>query len=141
MSRRLATVILHWSALTLLLLLLAAGGRSVLLTHFFGGTGLAMVGLAMAKGVMIGPEPKLQGASQSAPPVEPPDVWPAGMGVIDGSIRATGPTASRSGDTLDFFGVAGGRSAARYVQSVAYYGPERWLAAPNVAMRRLKQSV
>ena len=68
MSRHLATVILHWSNVTLLVLVLAAGGESGLLGWAFGLTGLAMAGLALAKGVMNGPGPKLAGVLRRAHP-------------------------------------------------------------------------
>ena len=68
MSRRLATVILHWSNVTLLMLVLAAGGESRVLTWAFGLSGLAMGGLALAKGVMNGPGPKLAGGLRRAHP-------------------------------------------------------------------------
>jgi hypothetical protein len=68
MSRRLATVILHWSNLILLFLLLAAGGDQPVLAWAFALVGLSMVGLAIVKGVMNGPGPKLQGFLRSTHP-------------------------------------------------------------------------
>ncbi len=68
MSRRLATVVLHWSNVTLLLLVLAAGGESGFLAWTFGLSGLTMTGLALAKGVMNGPGPKLAAGLRRAHP-------------------------------------------------------------------------
>lgn len=50
------------------MLVLAAGGESRLLAWAFGITGLAMTGLALAKGLMNGPGPKLTGALRGAHP-------------------------------------------------------------------------
>jgi hypothetical protein len=61
MSRRVATVILHWTTLTLLLMLMASGGNSASLGWAFALSGLAMVALALARGLMNGPGPKLEG--------------------------------------------------------------------------------
>jgi hypothetical protein len=68
MNRRLATVGLHWSNVTLLMLVLADGGESRFLAWAFGLTGLAMTGLALAKGLMNGPGPKLAGGLRRAHP-------------------------------------------------------------------------
>lgn len=61
MTRRLATVVLHWANLTLLLLLLASGAQSGPLVWAFVLCGAAMVALALVRGLMNGPGPKLSG--------------------------------------------------------------------------------
>ncbi|MCV3273008.1 hypothetical protein [Roseobacter sinensis] len=68
MTRRRATILLHWSVLTLLVLALAAGGESAALNAAFGLAGLAMVALAIIFGLMNGPGPKLDGALRAAHP-------------------------------------------------------------------------
>lgn len=68
MSRRLATVCLHWSVLILLMLLLAAGVQNTLLAWSFSLAGLLMVGIALGKGLMNGPGPKLQGGLRRTHP-------------------------------------------------------------------------
>ena len=68
MTRRLATVVLHWLELVLLMLLLASGVRSVALSWAFSLCGLAMVALALLGGLMNGPGPKLVGALRQAHP-------------------------------------------------------------------------
>lgn len=68
MSRRLATIILHWSNLILFFLLLAAGGDHQVLAWAFAVSGLSMVGLAVINGIMNGPGPKLQGVLRRAHP-------------------------------------------------------------------------
>jgi hypothetical protein len=60
-TRRLATVVLHWSVATLLLLVLASGAENLLLILLFCASGAAMTGLAVIKGLMNGPGPKLSG--------------------------------------------------------------------------------
>ncbi|WP_299679298.1 hypothetical protein [uncultured Roseobacter sp.] len=68
MTRRRATIVLHWLVLTLLLLALAAGLESAALNAAFGLAGLAMVALAVIFGLMNGPGPKLDGALRAAHP-------------------------------------------------------------------------
>lgn len=68
MTRRRATILLHWTVLTLLLLLLASGLQSIVLAAVFGISGLLMVALAIALGLMNGPGPKLEGALRAAHP-------------------------------------------------------------------------
>lgn len=68
MTRRRATILLHWSVLTLLMLVLAAGLASPLLNTLFGIAGLAMAALAAVFGLMNGPGPKLEGALRRAHP-------------------------------------------------------------------------
>lgn len=68
MSRRLATICLHWANLVLLLLLLAAGSANTALAWAFSVSGLSMVLLVLAGGIMNGPGPKLEGALRKAHP-------------------------------------------------------------------------
>ena len=68
MTRRRATILLHWSVLTLLMLTLAAGLENAILNTAFGLAGLAMVALALIFGLMNGPGPKLEGALRAAHP-------------------------------------------------------------------------
>lgn len=68
MNRRRATVILHWSNLTLLLLLLASGGQNSVLAWAFALSGLSMTALALARGLLNGPGPVLQGTLRAAHP-------------------------------------------------------------------------
>ncbi|GFE48512.1 hypothetical protein So717_02650 [Roseobacter cerasinus] len=68
MTRRRATILLHWLVLTLLILALAAGLESAALNAAFGIVGLAMVALAVIFGLMNGPGPKLEGALRTAHP-------------------------------------------------------------------------
>ena len=65
--RRTATITLHWLSLVLLMLLMAAGQVPVLAVAF-GFSGLAMCALAMLRGLMNGPGPKLEGALRTAHP-------------------------------------------------------------------------
>ena len=68
MTRRRATILLHWSVLTLLMLTLAAGLENAILNTAFGLAGLAMVALALIFGLMNGPGPKPEGALRAAHP-------------------------------------------------------------------------
>lgn len=68
MTRRRATILLHWLVLTLLMLALAAGLESAALNAAFGLAGILMVGLALVCGLMNGPGPKLEGALRRAHP-------------------------------------------------------------------------
>ncbi|WP_187431534.1 hypothetical protein ROLI_009100 [Roseobacter fucihabitans] len=68
MSRRRATILLHWSAQVLLLLSLASGLENPVLAGLFGCTGIALVALALVFGLMNGPGPKLEGALRRAHP-------------------------------------------------------------------------
>lgn len=67
MTRRRATIILHWSNLILLMLLLA-GGLTPVLMWGFAVSGLAMGALALLRGLMNGPGPKLQGIMRAVHP-------------------------------------------------------------------------
>ncbi|WP_282059664.1 hypothetical protein [Roseobacter litoralis] len=68
MTRRRATILLHWLVLVLLLLVLASGRETALFTAAFGLSGLAMGALALAFGRMNGPGPKLTGPFRQAHP-------------------------------------------------------------------------
>jgi hypothetical protein len=68
MTRRLATVILHWTCLILLLLLLASGGQSTALAWAFALCGGAMVVLAILRGLLNGPGRKLDGTLRAMHP-------------------------------------------------------------------------
>lgn len=68
MTRRRATILLHWSVLTLLMLALAGGLDSAALNVAFGLAGLAMVALAVIFGLMNGPGPRLEGLLRTAHP-------------------------------------------------------------------------
>jgi hypothetical protein len=68
MTRRRATILLHWSVLLLLLLHLAAGAASPALAWAFALAALAMVALAVVFGLMNGPGPRLQGRLRRAYP-------------------------------------------------------------------------
>lgn len=68
MTRRRATILLHWSVLTLLMLVLAAGLKNIVLNALFGIAGLVMVALAAVFGLMNGPGPKLTGVLRTAHP-------------------------------------------------------------------------
>jgi len=67
MTRRRATIALHWLNLVLLLLLLA-GGLVPALAWAFVLSGLTMCALAVVKGLMNGPGPKLGGVFRTAHP-------------------------------------------------------------------------
>ncbi|WP_299964212.1 hypothetical protein [uncultured Roseobacter sp.] len=68
MTRRRATILLHWSVLTLLVLTLAAGRQSALLNALFTASGLAMVSIGAVAGLLNGPGPRLEGALRRAHP-------------------------------------------------------------------------
>ena len=68
MTRRRATILLHWLVLVLLLLVLASGRGDTVFTAAFGLSGLAMAALALVFGLMNGPGPKLDGAFRRAHP-------------------------------------------------------------------------
>lgn len=65
--RRKATIFLHWTNL-LLLFLLAASGPTAILGWLFVLSALAMCGIAIVKGLLSGPGPKLEGALRAAHP-------------------------------------------------------------------------
>ncbi|MEX0340198.1 MAG: hypothetical protein AB3N11_14300 [Arenibacterium sp.] len=65
--RRRATILLHWTSWFSLLLLLGLGPIPWL-AWVFGLSGLAMTGLAVARGLMSGPGPKLEGTLRTAHP-------------------------------------------------------------------------
>lgn len=68
MSRRLATICLHWANLVLLLMLPAAGSADTALAWAFSVSGLSMVLFALVGGIMNGPGPKLEGAVRKVHP-------------------------------------------------------------------------
>lgn len=68
MTRRRATILLHWSVQVLLLLALASGLENPILVGLFGCFGIALVALALGFGLMNGPGPKLEGALRTAHP-------------------------------------------------------------------------
>lgn len=68
MTRRRATILLHWMVLVLLLLVLASGREAALFNAAFGLCGLAMGALALVFGLMNGPGPKLEGLFRAAHP-------------------------------------------------------------------------
>ncbi|MEO0746253.1 MAG: hypothetical protein AAFY49_12980 [Pseudomonadota bacterium] len=65
--RRTATITLHWLSL-LLLVLLVAGGPLPVLAWAFGLVGLALCTIALLRGLMNGPGPKLEGPLRAAHP-------------------------------------------------------------------------
>lgn len=69
MTRRRATIALHWGVVVLLLLHLAAGGQNAALASSFAFAGLSMVVLAVVFGLMNGPGPKLDASLRRAYPV------------------------------------------------------------------------
>ena len=68
MTRRRATIILHWANVVLLSLLIA-GGLQPAVGLAFAATGLAMTAIAFIRGLMSGPGPKLEGVMRSAHPI------------------------------------------------------------------------
>lgn len=68
MTRRRATILLHWLVLTLLMLALASGLENAALLTGFAVAGLAMVALGLVFGLMNGPGPRLEGGLRSAHP-------------------------------------------------------------------------
>ncbi|WP_299144460.1 hypothetical protein [uncultured Tateyamaria sp.] len=67
MTRRSATITLHWLTFVLLILLVA-GGPLPVLASAFGVTGLGMCTLAAVRGLMNGPGPALTGGLRRAHP-------------------------------------------------------------------------
>ena len=65
--RRKATIALHWSVFVLLILLVA-GGVMAEIALLYAVCGLAMVSVALFKGLMNGPGPKLDGILRRAHP-------------------------------------------------------------------------
>ncbi|QBF31114.1 hypothetical protein [Thalassococcus sp. S3] len=68
MTRRRATILLHWSVFLLAILIMATSTPLAALNWAFAICGLAMVAIALVKGLMGGPGPKLQGALRTAHP-------------------------------------------------------------------------
>ncbi len=67
MNRRRATILLHWFSFMSLMLLLA-GGPIPALGWAFATSALMMTGIAIARGLMSGPGPKLEGWLRHAHP-------------------------------------------------------------------------
>ncbi len=67
MNRRTLTVALHWTNMFLLIVLVVAGPVPAL-AWIFVVTGGTMVGLALVRGLMNGPGPKLEGFVRAAHP-------------------------------------------------------------------------
>lgn len=67
MTRRRATILLHWTNLLLLIFLVAAGPVTGL-AWVFVATAFAMCALALVKGLLNGPGPKLEGTLRRAHP-------------------------------------------------------------------------
>ncbi|MEO0390910.1 MAG: hypothetical protein AAF218_08205 [Pseudomonadota bacterium] len=66
MTRRRASILLHWVTFTLLIMLIAGGGTGI--AWAFAISGLAFAALALPFGLMNGPGPKLEGALRIAHP-------------------------------------------------------------------------
>lgn len=66
--RRRVTIALHWLTATLLLFMLGDGGATAWLAWLFALSGIVMVALALAFGLMNGPGPKLDGLFRVAHP-------------------------------------------------------------------------
>ncbi|WP_299730233.1 hypothetical protein [uncultured Tateyamaria sp.] len=78
--RRSATILLHWLSFVLLILLVAAGPLPGL-TWAFGLSGLAMCAVALVRGLMNGPGPKLEGTLRLAHPWMSRGMY-AGLGLV-----------------------------------------------------------
>lgn len=61
MTRRRANVVLHWTFFLMLLAMIKGGTDAVWLRWAYVGVGTLWVGIAVAKGVLAKPGPKLQG--------------------------------------------------------------------------------
>lgn len=68
MTRRRATALMHWANLVLLFLLLASRNENGALAILFAVNALAMVALALVKGLANGPGPRLDGVLRKAHP-------------------------------------------------------------------------
>lgn len=65
--RRTATITFHWLSL-LLLVLLVAGGPIPVLAWAFGAVSIALCAIALLRGLMNGPGPRLEGVLRRAHP-------------------------------------------------------------------------
>ena len=68
MTRRRLTIILHWSTLLLLLMMVKGGTSDVVLRWLFVICGAVWIALALVRGMMCKPGPKLQGKLRAAYP-------------------------------------------------------------------------
>ncbi|MEJ6401301.1 hypothetical protein [Yoonia sp. 2307UL14-13] len=68
MTRRRLTILLHWSVLMLVLIMVKGGTADVVVRWIFVTAGGLWVGIAMIKGMMGKPGPKLQGGLRAAYP-------------------------------------------------------------------------
>lgn len=68
MTRRRLTILLHWSTLMLVLVMVKGGTSDPLVRWTFVAGGALWVGMAVAKGMMGKPGPKLTGGLRSAYP-------------------------------------------------------------------------
>ena len=68
MTRRRATILLHWTNFVLLILLVAGGTGSAALVWALVLTALAMPAIAVSQGLMTRPGPKLDGIARTAHP-------------------------------------------------------------------------
>lgn len=68
MTRRALTILLHWSVLMLTLMMVKGGTDAPVLRWLFVATGSVWVGLALIRGLLGRPGPKLQGAWRAAFP-------------------------------------------------------------------------
>lgn len=61
-TRRSLTIVLHWSLLMLVLAMIKGGSAAPALRWVFVGAGALWVGLAITRGILAKPGPKLQGS-------------------------------------------------------------------------------
>ncbi len=68
MTRRRLTIILHWSVLLLVLTMIKGGTSAPLIRWIFVIAGIIWIGMALAKGLLAKPGPKLKGPLRRAFP-------------------------------------------------------------------------
>jgi len=68
MTRRRLTILLHWSTLLLVLMMVKGGTSDVVVRWLFVIGGAIWIGMALARGMMCKPGPKLQGPLRAAYP-------------------------------------------------------------------------
>jgi len=68
MTRRRVTIFLHWSILMLILVMIKGGASAPLVRWAFVIGGTVWIGMALAKGLLGKPGPKLQGPLRAAYP-------------------------------------------------------------------------